>query len=130
MSSKIYTERTSFGYKITGLLVNVTTQDLKPILKNIKAKTCTIQPKHPRATFKCAYVYVEEQDFQEKIVKISTLNMTIYEYSINTAQFAATLPMNLPTATLSNLPLTKIIGQLTENWNITKSIERTSTLFD
>jgi hypothetical protein len=80
-SSKIYTDRTSFGYKITGLPVNVTTQDLKPILKNIKAKTCTIQPKYPRATFKCAYVYVEENDFQEKIVKIFTLNTIIYIFS-------------------------------------------------
>jgi hypothetical protein len=79
-SSKIYTDRTSFGYKITGLPVNATIQDLKPILKNIKAKTCTIQPKHPRATFKCAYVYVEEKDFQEKIVKISTLNTIIYVF--------------------------------------------------
>jgi hypothetical protein len=79
-SSKIYTDRTSFRYKITGLPVNVTTQDLKPILKNIKAKTCTIQPKHPRVTFKCAYVYVEEKDFQEKIVKISTLNTVIYVF--------------------------------------------------
>jgi hypothetical protein len=80
ISSKIYTDRTSFGYKITGLPVNATTQDLKPILKNIKAKTCTIQPKHSRATFKCAYVYVEEKDFQEKIVKISTLNTVIYVF--------------------------------------------------
>jgi hypothetical protein len=79
-SSKIYTERTSFGYKITGLPINATTQDIKPILKSIKAKTCTIQPKHPKATFKCAYVYVEEQDFQEKIVKISTLDTTIYVF--------------------------------------------------
>jgi hypothetical protein len=79
-SLKAYTERTSFGYKITGLPVNITTQDLKPILKSIKAKTCTIQPKHPRATFKCAYVYVEEQDFQEKIVKITTLNTIIYVF--------------------------------------------------
>jgi hypothetical protein len=79
-SLKTYTERTSFGYKITGLPVNVTTQDLKPILKSIKAKTCTIQPKHPRATFKCAYVYIEEQDFQEKIVKITTLNTIIYVF--------------------------------------------------
>jgi hypothetical protein len=79
-SSDNYTKRTSFGYKITGLPVNATTQDLKPILKSIKAKTCTIQPKHPRATFKCAYVYVEEQDFQEKIVKISTLNTTIFVF--------------------------------------------------
>jgi hypothetical protein len=79
-SSKIYTERTSFGYKITGLPVNATIQDLKPILKNIKAKTCTIQPKHLKATFKCAYVYVKEQDFQEKIIKISTLNTIIYVF--------------------------------------------------
>jgi hypothetical protein len=31
-------------------------------------------------TFKCAYIYVEEKDFNEKIIKISTLNTVIYVF--------------------------------------------------
>ncbi|GBB89946.1 hypothetical protein RclHR1_01680017 [Rhizophagus clarus] len=62
-----YTKRTEASYKITGLFKDTTIEDLEPLVKAIKGKSCTIVPtRHPRQRTKIAYVYLPKEDFSSK----------------------------------------------------------------
>ncbi|GBC08650.1 hypothetical protein RclHR1_00830001, partial [Rhizophagus clarus] len=59
-----YTKRTECSYKITGLFKDTTIEDLEPLVKAIKGKSCTIVPnRHPKQKTKIAYVYLPKEDF-------------------------------------------------------------------
>lgn len=65
--SECFKFRTSCSYRLTGLPLNCTANDLAPILTSkLKAQTCTITPNFTHGTTR-AYVYVKPEDFNEKI---------------------------------------------------------------
>jgi len=71
-----FLERTSFCYHITGLPINTNIIDLKPIVKKLSGKTCTIV----RGTkgISTAYVYVKEQDYMDQIKSFNVFGTKIY----------------------------------------------------
>ena len=73
---QLYKDRTTFGYKITGLPLNVQCWDILPLMKKIRARTCTIIRK-PIGT-SIAYMYTEQANFNDKVRGYKMFNSNIY----------------------------------------------------
>ncbi|RIA81068.1 hypothetical protein C1645_835314 [Glomus cerebriforme] len=73
-----YINRTSYQYKLTGLPINSTIKSIEPLLKKIKARTCTFTPTDKRRITKSAYVYVSKEDFINKNKTLNINNHNIY----------------------------------------------------
>jgi hypothetical protein len=73
-----YLKRTTFYYKITGLPLNTTVQDMVPILQHLAGKTCTFNDQGRNSTSKLAYIYTEEKNFKPKKQKTTFHKSTIY----------------------------------------------------
>jgi len=71
-----FLERTSFSYHITGLPINTNIIDLKPIVKKLSGKTCTIV--QGTKGISTAYVYVKEQDYVDQIKTFNVFGTKIY----------------------------------------------------
>ncbi|PKK61205.1 hypothetical protein RhiirC2_718582 [Rhizophagus irregularis] len=75
---ELYQSRTSHGYKITGLPNNANVKDMNKIVTLINGKTCSIPKARNRFCSKTAYIMVEENDFKDKIMKITAFNTMLY----------------------------------------------------
>lgn len=64
-------DRTSYGYKVTGLPLNTVAHDLKKIITLLHGETCTIHNSRTQNGTKTAIVMVHKDNFSEKIRKLS-----------------------------------------------------------
>ncbi|RIA82751.1 hypothetical protein C1645_834879 [Glomus cerebriforme] len=78
IKSIAYTERTTYQYKLTGLLINSTLKSLQPLLNKIHAKTCTFVPTDRRRLTRSAYIYITQKDFVSKNKTLNINNHNIY----------------------------------------------------
>jgi hypothetical protein len=73
-----YLKRTSFYYKISGLPLNMTIQDMVPLIKHLAGKTCTFNDQGRYSISKFAYIHVEEKNFKMKKQKTLFYKFTIF----------------------------------------------------
>ncbi|CAB4472817.1 unnamed protein product [Rhizophagus irregularis] len=73
-----YIQRTSKGYRITGLPNNTNVKDMTKILPLINGETCSIPKARSRYCSKTAYVMVDPKNFEDKIKKITAFNTSLY----------------------------------------------------
>ncbi|PKC64916.1 hypothetical protein RhiirA1_515780 [Rhizophagus irregularis] len=73
-----YIQRTSKGYRITGLPNNTDVKDMNKILSLINGETCSIPKARSRYCSKTAYVMVDPKNFEDKIKKITAFNTSLY----------------------------------------------------
>jgi hypothetical protein len=73
-----YSKRTSFYYKITGLPLNTSVQDMIPIVQHLAGKTCSFNDQGRYSTTKSAFVHTEEKNFKPKKQKTIFHKYTIY----------------------------------------------------
>jgi hypothetical protein len=73
-----YSKRTSFYYKITGLSLNTSVQDMIPILQHLAGKTCTFNDQGRYSMTKSAFIYTKENNFKPKKQKTTFHKHTIY----------------------------------------------------
>ncbi|GBC41405.2 uncharacterized protein OCT59_001611 [Rhizophagus irregularis] len=73
-----YIQRTSKGYRITGLPNNTNVKDMTKILSFINGETCSIPKARSRYCSKTAYVMVDPKNFENKIKKITAFNTSLY----------------------------------------------------
>ncbi|CAB4443360.1 unnamed protein product [Rhizophagus irregularis] len=74
----LYKERTTTGYKITGLPNNTNVKDMTKIMTLIKGETCSIPKARSRFCTKTAYVMVASNNFNDKIKKLNAFNTTLF----------------------------------------------------
>ncbi|GES99790.1 hypothetical protein GLOIN_2v1788342 [Rhizophagus clarus] len=67
-------------YKITGIPLNATSQDLKPLLTKIGASSCSFTTPPRRQSFKTAYAYAPKTKFINTYTKFNVFNTTIYVF--------------------------------------------------
>ncbi|GBB91440.1 hypothetical protein RclHR1_18750002 [Rhizophagus clarus] len=79
-TSEEYIKRTECSYKITGIPLNATSQDLKPILTKIGASSCSFTTPPHRQSFKIAYAYIPKSKFINNYTKFNVFNTTIYVF--------------------------------------------------
>ncbi|RGB24415.1 hypothetical protein C1646_773145, partial [Rhizophagus diaphanus] len=76
-------KRTSRYYQITGLPVNTTVHDLKPLIKQIKGKSCSFTSYNRASMTKKAYIYADLKDFdnsESSAAAVEFNNNYIYIY--------------------------------------------------
>ncbi|CAB4446735.1 unnamed protein product [Rhizophagus irregularis] len=73
-----YIQRTSKGYRITGLPNNTNVKDMNKIITLINGETCSIPKARSRFCSKTAYVMVDPKNFEDKIKKITAFNTSLY----------------------------------------------------
>ncbi|GBB96055.1 hypothetical protein RclHR1_26730002 [Rhizophagus clarus] len=79
-TSEEYIKRTKYSYKITGIPLNATSQDFKPILTKIGALSCSFTTPSRRQSFKTAYAYMPKSKFINNYTKFNVFNTTIYVF--------------------------------------------------
>ncbi|GES83178.1 hypothetical protein GLOIN_2v1788342 [Rhizophagus clarus] len=79
-TSEEYIKRTECSYKITGIPLNATSQDLKPLLTKIGASSCSFTTSPRRQSFKTAYAYAPKAKFINTYTKFNVFNTTIYVF--------------------------------------------------
>jgi len=78
-NSQEFKERTAHSYKITGLPVDVTIWDLKPLIKKLNGWSCTIMPKYvPQQSTKVAYTYVSNENYMDVIKKFNIFGTKVF----------------------------------------------------
>ncbi|PKB97432.1 hypothetical protein RhiirA5_450587 [Rhizophagus irregularis] len=65
-NNPIYSKRTSYYHKITGLPLNATNKDIEPIIKYLHGRTCTFTQTSKYSIMKNAYIYVDENNFPKE----------------------------------------------------------------
>lgn len=73
-----YIQRTSKGYRITGLPNNTNVKDMNKIITLIKGETCSIPKARSRYCSKTAYIMVDPKNYEDKIKKITAFNTSLY----------------------------------------------------
>ncbi|GBB94206.1 hypothetical protein RclHR1_02310012 [Rhizophagus clarus] len=79
-TSEEYIKRTECSYKITGIPLNATSQDLKPLFTKIGASSCSFTTPPRRQSFKIAYTYAPKAKFINTYTKFNVFNTTIYVF--------------------------------------------------
>ncbi|GET02217.1 hypothetical protein GLOIN_2v1788342 [Rhizophagus clarus] len=79
-TSEEYIKRTECSYKITGIPLNATSQDLKPLLTKIGTSSCSFTTPPRRQSFKTVYAYAPKAKFINTYTKFNVFNTMIYVF--------------------------------------------------
>src|SRR5581483_5308537 len=83
-NNQIYKDRNSCAYRITGLPLNTTYLDLKPLIKKLKGRTWTCTtPKSKFSVTKTANVFVHPKNYTDIKKKYEILDTAVYVLPIN-----------------------------------------------